>query len=104
MKRIDPDVKLIADILDAQMHALGRGRLAWLAGKLNMSLSAARKRSRAKGFGLDAPTVRAVLLILATKAERFTDRPYLTDVTNRKFTIDLHNTEDGITPAWRPKK
>lgn len=100
--KIDPDVKLIAGILDAQMQALGRGKLAWLAGKLNMTLSAARKRSRSKGFGLDAPSIRAVLLILATKADKFTTIPVAT-VTAKNYTIELQKTKDGIVPTWRQK-
>lgn len=102
--KTDPDVKLIADILDAQMHALGRGGLTWLAGKLGMTLSAARKRSMARGFGLDAPTVRAVLLILATKADRFEGEPFMKGVRKikgAKFQIDLHQTDGEIVPAWK---
>lgn len=100
--KIDPDVALIAGILDAQMQALSRGGLTWLSKKLGLSVSAMRKRSLSKGFGLDAASIRAVLLILSTKADKFTTPPIKT-VQTSKYVIDLHQTKNGVTPAWRQK-
>lgn len=102
-KKIDADVLLISDILSAQTQALDRGGLTWLAGKLGLSVSAMRKRTLTPGCGLDAPSIRAVLLILATKADRFTADPIKT-VKTADYTIEIHETGAGIVPTWKQTK
>lgn len=100
---IDPGVKMLRDILAAMSAGMRRGGLTFLAGKLGMSPSNTRKRMVSTTGGFDGPTLRAALLVLASKPERFTTIP-VASIPVGQFIIDLHQTEDGaITPAWRVK-
>ncbi len=103
-RTIEPDVdaQLLHDILSALMQAQGHGGLTWAARKLGLSASNMRKRMLRPAGAFDAPTMRAALLIMGSKAEHFDTEP-IKSVDCGQFTVDIHQTPQGATPAWRKK-
>lgn len=100
----DADAALIQEILTASIGAMGRGGLTWLADKLGITVSALRKRLHSKTGAFDAVTLRAVLLVLASKAEKFNSAPIRSE-QNGKFVVEVRTDETGAEiPTWRPKK
>lgn len=96
----DEDAGTIQRIMEAMIAAKGHGGLLWAAQKIGVTSSSLHKRLKAKAGAFDAPTLRAVLLVLASKAENHPETPQST-VPAPEFTIDLHETPDGVIPAWR---
>lgn len=94
---------MLQSILDAMAGALGHGGLTWLATAIGVTPSAARKRMRSKQGAFDAPTLRAALLAMRSKAELFTTDP-AQSITAGAYTVDLHIIDGKTVPAWRKSK
>lgn len=98
MKKItqEPDSQALQDVTRALMAAQGRGGLTWLASRLGMTASALRRRLYSPTGAFDAPTMRAVLLVTASKAQPGDPTPqkagnYQVGIVDRK-------------PKWRAKQ
>ena len=101
-KKRDPDCDYVQDILSAIIAGYGRGGLTWAAAKLGISVPNLHKRLRSAAGAFDAVTLRAVLLILASKSEKFTDEPAKV-VGAGSYAIALHEINGDIVPSWRIK-
>lgn len=101
-RRIEPDADaaFVQQIIAAMIAGQGHGGLKWAAQKLGLSSSNLRKRLVSEQGAFDAPTLRAALLVLACKADKFAGVPLRT-AQYGEFAIDLHQTENGPMPAWR---
>ena len=100
--RPDEDAELLRSIIAAMMDGLGRGGLSWMARKLGTTPSNLRKRMQSNAGAFDAITLRASLLALALKAEKFTSAPADT-VKSGNYLIEIRE-EDEPLPTWRQKQ
>lgn len=98
----DADAQLLQSILQAMIKAKGRGGASWAARKLGISPSSLHKRMESAEGAFDAPTLRAALLIMASRSDRQTTKPVKTKVSG-KFIVEFHQTEDGEKIAWKAK-
>lgn len=96
----DEDAELLRSIIAAMMEGLGRGGLSWMARKLGTTPSNLRKRMQSNAGAFDAITLRASLLALSLKAEKFAAEPVET-VKSGKFLIEIREDEEGNKPTWK---
>lgn len=96
----DADAQLLQTIVSALIKGQGRGGLTWMAAKLGMSVTNLRKRLQSAAGAFDAPTLRAALLVLASKAEKHEGAVVKSQSLNG-IVVEMRRTDEGTTPTWR---
>lgn len=103
MKKLpEEDALLLQGIIADMIDGMGHGGLSWMARKIGITPTNLKKRLESARGAFDAPTLRAALLVLAHKAEKFDTEPIET-IRTGSVVVEIHETEEGKTPAWRPK-
>lgn len=98
----DEDGQTLHTIVSALITGHGRGGLSWMARKLGTTPSNLRKRLASAAGAFDPMTLRAALLVLAQRADKFdTEALNTTDVG--ELVVEMRETEEGPAPTWRPK-
>lgn len=102
-KQLDDAIRLPAEIIAAMLEVMGRGGLTHIAAKADMRVSSFLKRTKVPGMGLDAATVRLLLLVMNSKRTEADGEP-LSVTQHGGYEISLFDTSDGISPRWRKIK
>ena len=96
----DPSAALIEEIFSAQMRALGHGGLTWGGIRIGMRPSALLKRQRAAAGMFDAPSLKAAMHVLQTKADKVTGT-LISESTVGRVTVRIYEQPSGEQiPAW----
>ena len=92
----------IHGVISAMMSAFGRGGLTWISKQIEMTPSAARKRLSDPERAFDEQTMRAVILVTSSRADRAPEDSTLESTTitdNLEIQIRIVN---GIRkPYWK---
>lgn len=97
----DEDSQTLHTVISALITGRGRGGLSWMARKLGTTPSNLRKRLASAAGAFDPMTLRAALLVLAQRADKF-DSPALNAQEVGALVIEIRETEEGQVPTWRP--
>lgn len=97
----DPDAEAVAEVIRALVKGMGRGGLSWMAARAGQSVSAFRKRLISPSAGIDAVSLRLLMVVTQTKSgttlERLQETPG--EVIGNLF-ITTAQTETGKQPRW----
>lgn len=104
-QRVGKDAAAISTVLNAIVNAMGHGGLSYVAERLGMSPSAAKKRLERPGAGLDEPTMRALILVQSSKADAEEWRPIPIETKEvGKLVIEIREKDGERMATWRVKE
>lgn len=91
----------LSDALRALVHGGGRGQLGQVATELGMTPSAFRKRLLRTGAGLDEASIKAVILIVDRKDERYLDWQVAASNNVGGYVITTRTKNSQRVITWR---
>lgn len=95
------DTERLGEALNALVSGYGWGGMTWLSRQLGFDISPLRRRLMKPGAGMDAVTMRAVVLVQASRADQHKDAEVLRSETVGPYVIETRKRGAEVFPTWR---